>query len=460
MKKKLASLAAAMALTAVMGGTAMAAEGSLADVPKDHWSYEAVNQLVKDGIIEGMPDGTYAGDRAISRYEMAVIVARATDKLEQANIADRALIEKMQSEYDSELKTIKDDIADLKTQVGKVNFYGFMRAQYDHDDKDTKGVDRSNDRTYLDLRADYKVNDNWTVKTQVETHHRYSDDGSYNTGFSKYSQKTWSGHDGNIKRVWVEGNFANGGWVNIGRAWRGLGFQNVLLGTETDGIQAGIPIKGTGLTASAIYASGTGTGDKESIYGIGTWGSVGHCVDINLNYVKSDMSKGNKYSTGEIIAYGPAGSAGAGFAPGTTVLGNPIYNSTTVKRDKAFVLSTGINVAKNVRLLNDYIQTNADDNNKSIATRINYKGTDLNDPGSFGLYARYFKYGSNGQIAGDDEWGSTPFGSKGWIVGVKYVPVKNVEWETLYSQQKCDYAGVDGAPFDRKLFRTQVDFHF
>ena len=106
MKKKLASLAAAMALTAVMGGTAMAAEGSLADVPKDHWSYEAVNQLVKDGIIEGMPDGTYAGDRAISRYEMAVIVARATDKMEQANIADRALIEKMQSEYDSELKTI------------------------------------------------------------------------------------------------------------------------------------------------------------------------------------------------------------------------------------------------------------------------------------------------------------------------------------------------------------------
>ena len=459
MKKKLASLAAAMALTAVMGGTAMAAEGSLADVPKDHWSYEAVNQLVKDGIIEGMPDGTYAGDRAISRYEMAVIVARATDKLEQANIADRALIEKMQSEYDSELKTIKDDVADLKDKVGKLNFYGFMRAQYDHDDKDTKGVDRSNDRTYLDLRADYKVNDNWTVKTQVETHHRYSDDGSYNTGFSKYSQKTWSGHDGNIKRVWVEGNFDNGGWVNIGRTWRGLGFQNVLLGTETDGIQAGIPIKGTGLTASAIYASSTGTGDKESIYGIGTWGSVGHCVDINLNYVKSDMSKGNKYSTGEIIAYGP-GTAIPGAPSGTTVLGDPIYNSTTVKRDKAFVLSTGINVAKNVRLLNDYIQTNADDNNKSIATRINYKGTDLNDPGSFGLYARYFKYGSNGQIAGDDEWGSTPFGSKGWIVGVKYVPAKNVEWETLYSQQKCDYAGVDGAPFDRRLFRTQVDFHF
>ena len=192
-----------------------------------------------------------------------------------------------------------------------------------------------------------------------------------------------------------------------------MGFQNVLLGTETDGIQAGIPIKGTGLTASAIYASGTGTGDKESIYGIGTWGSVGHCVDINLNYVKSDMSKGHTYSTDEITGYNitkdPATGAITDIAPK--------YKSVTVPRDKAFVLSTGIDVAKNVRLLNDYIQTNADDENKSIATRINYKGTDLNDPGSFGLYARYFKYGENGQIAGDDEWGSTPFGSKGWIVG-------------------------------------------
>ena len=166
------------------------------------------------------------------------------------------------------------------------------------------------------------------------------------------------------------------------------------------------------------------------------------------------MSKGHTYSTDEITGYNITVNPATGEITDIA----PKYKSVTVPRDKAFVLSTGIDVAKNVRLLNDYIQTNADDENKSIATRINYKGTDLNDPGSFGLYARYFKYGENGQIAGDDEWGSTPFGSKGWIVGVKYVPAKNVEWETLYSQQKCDYAGSN--PFDRRLFRTQVDFHF
>ena len=448
MKKKFATLAAALALTATMGGTALAAEGSLADVPKDHWSYEAVDQLVKDGIIEGMPDGTYAGDRAISRYEMAVIVARAQEKMQEANIADKALIEKMQAEYDSELKTLVDDVRDLKEKVGKVNMHGFFRVQYDYDKQENKEANRDNDRFYFDLRGDYKVNDNWTVKFQSENHHRYSAGHKRNTGFNAYGQKTWSGHDGTIQRVWVEGNFDNGAWVNVGRSWRGLGFQNVLLGNETDGIQAGIPIKGTGLTASAIYAASTGTGNRQSVYGIGTWGSLGHCFDINMNYLKNDTSKGTTYTTDNITDL--------------TVVGDkvvPTYETVTVPYDNGWVVSAAGQLTDNLRLIGDYVQTNADSENKSYAVRLNYKGTNVNDPGSFGMYARYFKYGENGTIAGDDEWGSTQFGDKGWIFGIKYVPWKNIEWETLYSMQKCDYAHGSDA-FDRKLLRTQLDFHF
>ncbi|MEE1307336.1 MAG: S-layer homology domain-containing protein, partial [Anaerovibrio sp.] len=174
MNKKILSAAVAMALAAGISGTAMAAEGSLADVPKDHWSYQAVDQLVKDGIIEGLSDGTYAGDRAISRYEMAVIVARATDKMEAANIADRALIEKMQAEYGSELKTLAADVQDLKNEVSKVKFNGMFRATYDNDNgKEVQDVtDRGNDHFYMDLHGEYKVNDNWTAKFQSETNHR------------------------------------------------------------------------------------------------------------------------------------------------------------------------------------------------------------------------------------------------------------------------------------------------
>jgi hypothetical protein len=52
------------------------AQGPFNDVPTDHWAYDAVNQLQKDGIVIGYPDGTYGGKRAMSRYEFAVAIAR------------------------------------------------------------------------------------------------------------------------------------------------------------------------------------------------------------------------------------------------------------------------------------------------------------------------------------------------------------------------------------------------
>mgnify|MGYP000305569210 FL=1 len=66
-----------------------------------------------------------------------------------------------------------------------------------------------------------------------------------------------------------------GAWINIGRAWRGLGQQNVLFGTESDGFQLGVPIKGTSLTASGFWFASTGAGNHESWYGLGTWGNIG-----------------------------------------------------------------------------------------------------------------------------------------------------------------------------------------
>ena len=62
MNKKILSAAVAMALAAGISGTALAAEGSLADVPKDHWSYQAVDQLVKDSGFPGMKVLEFAFD--------------------------------------------------------------------------------------------------------------------------------------------------------------------------------------------------------------------------------------------------------------------------------------------------------------------------------------------------------------------------------------------------------------
>ena len=401
-KKRTALLALAFA---ALSATAFAADGadSFSDVPKDHWSYEALDYLAKNGVIEGYTDGTFQGNRTMSRYEMAAITARAM-QASNLDIGARSVLEKLEKEYGSELATLRaqveqntEDIRKNREAIERFKVHGFVRTQYDYDkNTDADTLDRS------------------------------------------------------FQRIWVEAQ-QDGRWLILGRAWRGLGFQNVLFGNESDGFQFGIPIKGTNLTASGFWMASTGAGNKESLYGVGLWGAVGHNFDINVAYARSSLGKNESYSSGLIDHY---------EADPVTHRVFPVYrdNDRTNMRSYGYVVSAATNVAKNVRVIGDYVQTDADEQNKSVALRLNYKGTKLDDVGSFGVYARYVRYGANGWLAGDDEWGSTWNGTKGWIVGFKYVPWKNVEWETLFSRQKRDYG--TSAEYNRSLLRTQLDYHF
>lgn len=456
-KKKTALLALAFA---ALSATAFAADGadSFSDVPKDHWSYEALDYLAKNGVIEGYADGTFQGNRTMSRYEMAAITARAM-QASNLDIGARSVLEKLEKEYGSELATLRaqveqntEDIRKNREAIERFKVHGFVRTQYDYDkNTDADTLDRSANRFYMDLRLDMKVNDIWTVKAQSETNRHYNNGHLRGeNAMNENAQQTWSGHDGNFQRIWVEAQ-QDGRWLNLGRAWRGLGFQNVLFGNESDGFQFGIPIKGTNLTASGFWMASTGAGNKESLYGVGLWGAVGHNFDINVAYARSSLGKNESYTSGLIDHY---------EADPVTHRVFPVYrdNDRTNMRSYGYVVSAATNVAKNVRVIGDYVQTDADEQNKSVALRLNYKGTKLDDVGSFGVYARYVRYGANGWLAGDDEWGSTWNGTKGWIVGFKYVPWKNVEWETLFSRQKRDYG--TSAEYNRSLLRTQLDYHF
>jgi len=70
-----------LVVVVLLCGASALAQGAFNDVPTDHWAYDAVNQLQKDGIVIGYPDGTYGGKRAMSRYEFAVAIARLLPKL-------------------------------------------------------------------------------------------------------------------------------------------------------------------------------------------------------------------------------------------------------------------------------------------------------------------------------------------------------------------------------------------
>jgi hypothetical protein len=78
MKKLIVALALVLALAL----PALAAN-PFVDVPLNHWAYDAVQSLAAKGIIVGYPDGTFGGNRALTRYEFAMAIARAVGYLEQ-----------------------------------------------------------------------------------------------------------------------------------------------------------------------------------------------------------------------------------------------------------------------------------------------------------------------------------------------------------------------------------------
>ena len=82
MKQVAVLLAALLSLTLVAPAFAQ----PFADVPTDHWAYDAIAELAAKGLIEGYPDGAFRGDRAMTRYEMAMVVARLLARIEAIKI--------------------------------------------------------------------------------------------------------------------------------------------------------------------------------------------------------------------------------------------------------------------------------------------------------------------------------------------------------------------------------------
>ena len=108
MKKSLV-LAMAMAL----GVTASAyAANPFSDVPAGHWAYDSVNKLAAAGIVDGYGNGTFGGDRLMTRYEMAQIVAKA--------MAKGANVDRLAAEFADELDSLGVRVAALEKKSDNV----------------------------------------------------------------------------------------------------------------------------------------------------------------------------------------------------------------------------------------------------------------------------------------------------------------------------------------------------
>jgi len=119
MKKK-ALVAAILAATTLSATPAFAAQNPFKDMPEGHWAYDAVNMLVKDGVVEGYGDGTFGGDKLMNRYEMAEIVANAAKKYGSVGMKDKGAIKKLQREFKAELKDMDARLAGVEQDVAQL----------------------------------------------------------------------------------------------------------------------------------------------------------------------------------------------------------------------------------------------------------------------------------------------------------------------------------------------------
>ena len=122
-----------------------------ADTPTNHWAYDAIAELAAKGLIEGYPDGTFKGDRAMTRYEMAMVVARLLARIESIQIptpapppkpevtkADIDKILRLVNEFRAELAAknvrltaIEEELNAIKAKLDNVRITGALRIRYD-----------------------------------------------------------------------------------------------------------------------------------------------------------------------------------------------------------------------------------------------------------------------------------------------------------------------------------------
>jgi len=351
MKKSLV-LAMAMAL----GVTASAyAANPFSDVPAGHWAYDAVNKLAAEGVVDGYPDGTYGGDKLMTRYEMAQIVAKA--------MAKGANVDKLAAEFADELDSLGVRVANLEKKADNVKITGQIRASYGDSEE---GSNYGKLRTRLFING--QINEDWTYTARLQNEQEYVDNDA---------------EDDDVKLNWA---YVSG---RVGGVKTDLGRQNLKLHTgnvldaEFDAIKVayGKEWKVTGFVGKAEGTSST------------SYEWDGNDV-VAVQKLKSDL---NMYEDGDrLYVVDVTGKVGVVDAYAT------YYNldNTNENKEIAFegqeIYNVGVAfpVAKDLKLSAEYLYGTSDEDagmdNSGFVAGLAYKGAKASKPGSWGIYANYY----------------------------------------------------------------------
>lgn len=436
MKKTLVS-ALTTALVVGAASTTFAAANPFADVPADHWAYDAVAQLVQDGIVNGYAaDGTYKGDQNMSRYEMAQIVAKAMAKSEAADNNNKALIDKLAAEFSDELANLGVRVADLEAKTDNVKWEGLVRYDWNTTNFAAQDAHRDPESNVLKLRLEptMTINENWTAHARIDADFDKDKDGE----ISK-----------EISRAWTEGQYGKFN-VKLGRfgtfsdASHGLVMDDNVTGAEftyapTEAWKVKATAGRTNVLKKDALVYGTNEKDTAATY----WA------------VEADYANGKW-------------DAGLGYH---NVLATHTYQKDGGHDSSYHIIDLGVGYAfdKNVKLTGDYAwgpsvdrSSYKDVKNNAYSIELDYKGADAADAGSWGAYVAYRQLAPFATLAPTYDFVNGAAGVatlKGWEIGADYTFAKNIVATAKYFNGK-DTAATAGKDDKATGVFTRVDFLF
>ena len=218
--KKILAIAAVAALTA---GVSAYAANPFSDVSPDDWAYQAVSDLSDQGVVEGYPDGTFKGERNMTRYELAQVIARLMAREDQLNAEQKATLDKLAGEYADELANLGVRVSNLEKKVGNISWFGDARMRWKEKGYNTDGsrkADGWDGRMRINAKA--QVNDSTYVRGRFTSNMNFKDDADANT---------------KMDVLFVHHQFGDEVGMNLGRNFLTLGQTGMYYDDFFDGAQ-------------------------------------------------------------------------------------------------------------------------------------------------------------------------------------------------------------------------------
>ena len=387
--KKILALAAVAALTA---GVSAYAANPFSDVTPDDWAFQAVSDLSAQGVVEGYPDGSFKGERNMTRYELAQIIARLMAKEDQLNAEQQATLDKLAGEYADELANLGVRVANLEKKVGNISWSGDARMQYQHPQN---GLDDAYGAR-MRLNVSGQVNDKVRVEGRLSTEADLKGNDSADT---------------EMDRIHVVYTPTDELTFDLGRT--GVGLSQTGIYMDEDGIFDGV----AGTYDNGKFNVGAGYGRFKGVYDkwnldadipeawfVKAGGNVGGVADLSAFYLEQKHFAGTDEN---LKTWG----VGAAFNVGDfTVDGDYIKNTNKVI-DKAAMWTAG----------------------------LTYGEVDTDKVGSWTLGVHYVDADPGAYIGGVTAWdmsqfldASTLVGAKFWMAKAGVAVQKNVELDAYY----------------------------